>query len=151
MNKYQYALHNLNSFYLFDFIHPGDEHKQREALIANDNYKKQLDTLKELVDRYTEEEKLVEIKAPAIRFVPLKKGITEDELNDYIAGSSDSSFLVYLRYRYNTDVFKQEWQYSVEAASWGCESDGRVCWLDDWWEGQQDVEYLAISKLGERE
>ena len=39
MNKYQYALHNLNSFYLFDFIHSGDEHKQREALIANDNYK----------------------------------------------------------------------------------------------------------------
>ena len=38
---------------------------------------------------------------------------------------------------------------SIEAASWGCESDGRVCWLDDWWEGQQDVEYLAISKLGE--
>lgn len=50
MNKYQYALHNLNSFYLFDFVHPGDEHKQREALIANDNYRKQLDTLKELVD-----------------------------------------------------------------------------------------------------
>lgn len=117
MNKYQYALHNLNSFYLFDFIHPGDEYKQREALIANDNYRKQLDTLKELVDRYTEEEKLVEIKAPAIRFVPLKKGITEDELNDYITESSDPSFLVYLRYRYNTDVFKQEWQYSVEAAS----------------------------------
>ncbi len=57
MNKYQYALHNLNSFYLFDFIYPGDEHKQREALIANDNYRKQLDTLKELVDRFTEEEK----------------------------------------------------------------------------------------------
>ena len=72
MNKYQYALHNLNSFYLFDFIHPGDD-KQREALIANENYKKQLDTLNELVDRFTEEEKLVEIKAPAIRFVPLKK------------------------------------------------------------------------------
>ncbi len=26
----------------------------------------------------------------------------------------------------------------------------KVCWLDDWWDGQQDVEYLAISKLGER-
>lgn len=149
MNKYQYALHNLNSFHLFDFIHPVDEHKQREALIANDNYRKQLDTLKELVDRFTEEEKLDEVKAPAIRFVPLKKGITEDELNDYMWKNDDSNFLVYLRYRYNTDVFKQEWQYSVEAASCGCESDGRVCWLDDWWEGQQDVEYLAISKLGE--
>ncbi len=73
MNKYQYALHNLNSFYLFDFIHPGDEYKQREALIANDNYRKQLDTLNELVDRFTEEEKLEEIKAPSIRFVPLKR------------------------------------------------------------------------------
>ena len=108
-----------------------------------------MDTLKELVDRFTEEEKLGEAKAPAIRFVPLKKGITEDELNDYMWKSNDSNVLVYLRYRYNTDVFKQEWQYSIEAASWGCECDGIVCWLNDWWEGQQDVEYLAISKLGE--
>lgn len=148
MNKYQYALHNLNSFYLFDFIRPGDD-KQREALIANKNYKKQLDTLKELVDRFTEEEKLDEVKVPVIRFVPLKKGITEDELNDYMCKNNDSNFLIYLRYRYNTDVFKEDWQYSVEAASCGCECDGRVCWLNDWWEGQQDVEYLAISKLGE--
>jgi hypothetical protein len=144
MNKYQYALHNLNSFYLFDFIHPGDEHKQREALIANENYKKQLDTLKELVDRFTEEEKLVEIKAPSIRFVPLKKGMAEDELNEYMIGD-DSNFLVYLRCKYKS---QHEWEYLTEAASPGF--DDGICWLNDWWEGQQDVEYLAISKLGER-
>lgn len=145
MNKYLFALRNLYSLCLFDFT------DQVETLIASDDYKKQLDTLKELVDRFTEEEKLTEIKAPEIRFVPLKKGMTEDELNDYMWNNNDSNFLVYLRYRYNTDVFKEDWQYSVEAASCGCEYDGRVCWLDDWWEGQQDVEYLAITKIGEIE
>ena len=45
MNKYQYALHNLNSFYLSDFVN------QKESLIANENYKKQLDTLNELVNK----------------------------------------------------------------------------------------------------
>jgi hypothetical protein len=29
----------------------------------------------------------------------------------------------------------------------GCEDT--ISWLNDWYEGQQNVEYLAISKLGE--
>lgn len=85
---------------------------------------------------------------PSIKFITLKKGMTEDELNDYMCENNDLHFLVYLRYRYNTETFKEDWQYSVEAAC-GCKYYGRVCWLDDWWEGQQDVEYLAITKIGE--
>lgn len=69
-------------------------------------------------------------------------------MNEYMCENYASNFLVYLRYRYNTDTFKEDWQYAVEAAC-GCDHDGRICWLNDWWEGQQDVEFLAITKTGE--
>ena len=86
-----------------------------------------------------------EIKIPSIEFVRLKKGITEEELNDYMEENDEGSFLVYLRYKYD---FEEEWDYSIECASYDCCRD-TVCWLNDWYEGQQNVEYLAISKLGE--
>lgn len=47
-----------------------------------------------------------EIKIPSIEFVRLKKGMTDSELNDYIAENDDYSFLVYLRYKYD---FEEEW------------------------------------------
>lgn len=47
MNKYQFALHNLYSFSLSDFEDPGKEN----LMIQNENYRLQLDTLKELVDK----------------------------------------------------------------------------------------------------
>ena len=86
-----------------------------------------------------------EIKIPSIEFVRLKKGITEEELNDYMEENDDGSFFVYLRYKYD---FEEEWTYSIECATYDyCRFT--VCWLNDWYEGQQNVEYLAISKLGE--
>lgn len=50
-----------------------------------------------------------EIKIPSIEFVRLKKGMTDSELNDYIAENDDYSFLVYLRYKYDfeEEVHKQ--------------------------------------------
>lgn len=86
-----------------------------------------------------------EIKIPSIEFVRLKKGMTDSELNDYIAENDDYSFLVYLRYKYD---FEEEWTYSTECAAWNACEDC-VSWLNDWYEGQQNVEYLAISKLEE--
>lgn len=86
-----------------------------------------------------------DIKIPSIEFVRLKKGMTDSELNDYIAENDDYSFLVYLRYKYD---FEEEWTYSTECAAWNACEDC-VSWLNDWHEGQQNVEYLAISKLGE--
>jgi hypothetical protein len=86
-----------------------------------------------------------EIKIPSIEFVRLKKGMTESELYDYMAENDDGGFLVYLRYKYD---FEKEWYYSIECASYDCCRDA-VCWLNDWDEGQQNVEFLAISKLGE--
>ena len=86
-----------------------------------------------------------DIKIPSIEFVRLKKGMTDSELNDYIAENDDYSFLVYLRYKYD---FEEEWTYSTECAEWNACEDC-VSWLNDWYEGQQNVEYLAISKLEE--
>ena len=42
-----------------------------------------------------------DIKIPSIEFVQLKKGMTDEELNNYIAENDDDSFLVYLRYKYD--------------------------------------------------
>ena len=44
--------------------------------------------------------------------------------------------------------FEEEWTYSTECAAWNACEDC-VSWLNDWYEGQQNVEYLAISKLEE--
>nr|DAE25026.1 MAG TPA: hypothetical protein [Myoviridae sp. ct78050] len=46
MNKHQFALHNLYSFSLSDF-----EEGKENLMIQNENYRLQLDTLKELVDK----------------------------------------------------------------------------------------------------
>ena len=70
---------------------------------------------------------------------------TEEELDNYMAENDDDSFLVYMRYKYD---FEEEWDYSVECAAWNACED-TISWLNDWYEGQQNVEYLAISKLGE--
>ena len=86
-----------------------------------------------------------DIKMPKINFIPLKQCITDDELNEYMVNSDDTNFLIYLRCKYKTD---KEWEYLVEAAT--CGFDDGIIWLNDWDEGQQDVEYLAITKLGER-
>ena len=86
------------------------------------------------------------IKIPQISFIPFCKGITDGELNEYMINSDDTDFLIYLRCKYKTD---KEWEYSVEAAT--CGFDDGIVWLNDWNEGQQDIEYLAISKTGEIE
>ena len=88
--------------------------------------------------------KMNDIKIPKINFIPLKQCITDDELNEYMVNSDDTNFLIYLRCKYKTD---KEWEYLVEAAT--CGFDDGIVWLNDWDEGQQDVEYLAITKIGE--
>ena len=87
-----------------------------------------------------------DIKIPSIEFVRLKKGITEEELYNYMVEEDDDycNYLVYLRYKYD---FEKEWDYSVQCVSIDC-CEECLNWLDDWYEGQQNVEYLAISKLG---
>lgn len=56
--------------------------------------------------------------------------------NNYNTGT----WLIYLRYKYD---YEKEWTYSIEAAD--CGFPIGLTWFNDWWEGQQDVEYIAMS------
>ena len=78
----------------------------------------------------------------------MNTGIEYNDIRRFVeklTENDDYSFLVYLRYKYD---FEEEWTYSTECAAWNACEDC-VSWLNDWYEGQQNVEYLAISKLGE--
>ena len=88
--------------------------------------------------RQKELERLDYSKCPHIEFIPLKEGLTNEELYDCLDGC-DSDVLVYLRCKYD---YETEWEYLVEGATWSI--DG-IIWLNDWYEGQQQVEYLAIT------
>lgn len=83
-----------------------------------------------------------DIDYPCISFKPLenrdKKSVIE-----YMNSHPDiSNFMVYLRCKYEHQT---EWEYLIEACSpdWNDE----ILWLNDWYEGQQDVEYLAITQI----
>lgn len=82
-------------------------------------------------------------KPPNIRFVPLQFGNTEDDLIAEFENYDhrrNPTHLVYLRYKY---CFEKEWTYAVEACRVNLAHS--PIWFNDWWEGQEDVEYLAVS------
>lgn len=57
--------------------------------------------------------------------------------------SDANGYLVLLRQKYDCDA---EWEYRIEF----CRQDYSnltVCWDMDWWEGQQQVEYLAVCVI----
>lgn len=49
--------------------------------------------------------------------------------------------IVRIRYKYSID---REWTYSNEVLEF-CDSD--YVWLNDWWEGQEEVEILGCISL----
>lgn len=72
----------------------------------------------------------------------LEKAFLDDELG---VNHNEQMFTQFKGDKYD---FEEEWTYSIECAFYDyCMFT--VCWLNDWYEGQQNVEYLAISKLGE--
>ena len=78
---------------------------------------------------------------PVLRFVELAEK-TEDELRRFIIDNDASSFLVCLRAKYSRD---KEWEYMIEFCR-QYEYDG-IMWEMDWFEGQQQVEYLGICPV----
>lgn len=80
-------------------------------------------------------------KMPTLCFVPLEKH-TEDDLIEELKKHEceNPTQLVWFRYKYH---FEKKWTYDVEA----CRADlaYNLDWFTDWWEGQEDVEYLAVS------
>lgn len=59
------------------------------------------------------------------------------------------NFLVWMRKRYECDPV---WEYSRELLLFeGVSLDGKpqYAWLNDWYEGQEEVEFLAVADLDE--
>lgn len=79
---------------------------------------------------------------PQIKFKPFKKDATEDDLYKYICNHGRRDALVYLRYKYD---FEEKWTYETEAV--GVDDNG-ICWFNDWDEGQENIEFLAIAEFG---
>lgn len=71
---------------------------------------------------------------------------TEKELLDFIYREDNLSylyFIVSMRYIYEWD---NEWIYSVEVCK-RYYDDMNICWFSDWNEGQEIVEYIAVSPI----
>ena len=79
---------------------------------------------------------------PDIKFIPLQ-GMTVDDLVNYMQEHTDEHvFLVHLRCRYE---YGKEWEYITDACCLKNFED--VLWMNDWWEGQEYVEYLGITQI----
>lgn len=82
------------------------------------------------------------MKMPKINFEPLLNN-SEDALLERIHNNSCAScFLVYLRCKYSHQT---EWEYLIECCSLYNRDD--IMWFNDWYEGQQDIEYLGIAVI----
>ena len=80
---------------------------------------------------------------PDIKFVPFQDDVTEKDLMEYmITHYEEEIFLVHLRCRYEHE---KQWQYITDACCL-CGFDD-ILWLNDWYEGQQYVEYLGITQM----
>lgn len=78
---------------------------------------------------------------PSIMTLPLftdNRRNAEKIMNEY----PNSAFIITLRCKYSYEDDSQ-WEYLTES----CDLYGldRVLWLNDWYEGQSDVEYLYIT------
>lgn len=54
-------------------------------------------------------------------------------------------FVVYLKYKYD---YEEEYVYTAQPCNitWG--GNTVIMWFNDWWEGQQDVEYISVMGIG---
>ena len=82
------------------------------------------------------------MEMPKINFDPLLNN-SEDALFERIYKNSGANcFLVYLRCKYSHQT---KWDYLIECCDLCNRND--IVWFNDWWEGQQDVEYLGIAVI----
>ena len=82
------------------------------------------------------------MKISKINFEPLLNH-SEDALLERVYGNQTAScFLVYLRCKYS---YQTEWEYLIECC--GLYRADDVIWFNDWYEGQQDIEYLGVAVI----
>ena len=84
------------------------------------------------------------LSPPKVTFEDLPN-TTEQALFEFIQNHPwCASFLVYLRAKYKS---QPEWTYMVECCSEEFPMNS-ILWLNDWYEGQDDVEYLSVAAVG---
>lgn len=89
----------------------------------------------------------MEEKLPLLSWHRIPK-MNQDDAEQYISTRMtehyDGAWIIYLRYKYE---YESIWTYACECASPGYPNEYDICWLNDWWEGQQDVEYIAMTEI----
>ena len=71
---------------------------------------------------------------------------TEEELNQYLKDHAGWAFLVYLRQKYEYETEK-DWEYLLEFISPRDFDGDDYIWDNDWWEGQECVQYFGAAKI----
>ena len=82
------------------------------------------------------------MEMPKINFEPLLNNSKDALLEIIRCHEYASCFLVYLRCKYSHET---EWEYLIECC--GLYNFNDIIWFNDWYEGQQDVEYLGIATI----
>lgn len=82
------------------------------------------------------------MEMPKINFEPLPNNSRDTLLKKLHENSVASCFLVYLRCKYKHEL---EWEYLIECC--GLYNFDDIMWFNDWYEGQQDIEYLGIAVI----
>ena len=80
------------------------------------------------------------MEMPKINFEPLLNYSEDSLLKKVWDNPLARCFLVYLRCKY---AYQTKWEYLIECC---CDTyPGGLLWFNDWYEGQDDVEYLGIA------
>ena len=82
------------------------------------------------------------MEMPKINFEPLPNNSKDALLERMYENPCVSCFLVYLRNKYKNE---KKWTYSVECCDIYNQND--IMWFNDWYEGQEYVEYLAVAVI----
>ena len=82
------------------------------------------------------------MEMPKINFEPLLNNSKDALLETIRCHEYASCFLVYLRCKYSHET---KWEYLIECC--GLYNFNDIIWFNDWYEGQQDVEYLGIATI----
>ena len=68
---------------------------------------------------------------------------SDDKLGEILSHYCEADcFVVYVKYKYD---YEEHYTYSAEPCSFDWDD---ITWLNDWWEGQQDVEYISVMVIG---
>ena len=82
------------------------------------------------------------MEMPKINFEPLLNHSEDSLLKKIWSNTSACCFLVYLRCKYQ---YQTKWEYLIECC--GLYGSNDIIWFNDWYEGQQDVEYLGVAVI----